>query len=40
LGFGKASVLLEERYKNYYDESSSELEKTDALKRSLEKYVK
>lgn len=40
LGFGKASVLLEERYTNYYDESSSELENTDGLKRSLEKYVK
>jgi Zn-dependent protease with chaperone function len=40
LGFGKASAILEERYKNYYDESSSELENTDALERSLEEYVK
>jgi hypothetical protein len=40
LGFGKASTLLEERYQNYYDESSSELENTDELERSLEEYVK
>ena len=39
LGFGKASALLEERYENYYDESSSELEKTDELERSLKEYV-
>jgi hypothetical protein len=40
LGFGKASTLLEERYQNYYDESSSELENTGELERSLEEYVK
>lgn len=40
IGHGKAAAILEDRYRNYYDELSSELENTDELERSLKEYVK
>lgn len=39
LGYAEASAILEQRYNNYYDEPSSELENTENLEVALKDYV-